>query len=102
MLAFVLWIAQGVIVPVVVSAFVSFLIVTVKHVIDRVPGVGPLLPDPITFTLAFVVIVAVLFGLGAVVTANVEQVITRGACLLTSAWARSPAAASSRRRPGAS
>ena len=75
MLAFVLWIAKGVIVPVVVSAFVSFLIVTVKRGIDRVPGVGAMLPQSVSFTLAFAVIVAVLFGLGAVVTANVEQVI---------------------------
>lgn len=75
MLTFVLWVAKGVIVPVVVSAFVSFLIVTVKRGIDRVPGIGRLLPEVVSFTLAFAVIVAVLFGLGAVVTANVEQVI---------------------------
>ena len=75
MLTFILWVAKGVIVPVVVSAFVSFLIVTVKRGIDRVPVVGRVLPEAVSFTLAFAVIVAVLFGLGAVVTANVEQVI---------------------------
>ena len=75
MLTFVLWVAKGVIVPVVIAAFVSFLIVSVKDGIDRVPGLGGVLPDVVSFTLAFVVIVAVLFGLGAIVTANVEQVI---------------------------
>ena len=75
MLTFVLWVAKGVIVPVVVSVFVSFLIVTVKRGIDRVPVVGRVLPEAVSFTLAFAVIVAVLFGLGAIVTANVEDVI---------------------------
>ncbi|MBB4658300.1 AI-2E family transporter [Parvularcula dongshanensis] len=77
MLAFVLWVAKGVIVPVVVAAFVSFLIVTVKRGIDRVPVIGPRLPEPIEFTLAFAVIVLALFGLGLVIRDNIEEVLAQ-------------------------
>ena len=77
MIVFILWIAQGVIVPVVVAAFVSFLIFSVKRGIDRVPGIGPLLPSSVSFTLAFGVIVLVLFGLALLVRANVEEVIAQ-------------------------
>ena len=77
MIVFVLWIAQGVIVPVVVAAFVSFLIYSVKRGIDRVPVIGPLLPGSVSFTLAFGVIVLVLFGLALLVRENIEEVIAQ-------------------------
>lgn len=75
MIVFVLWIAQGVIVPVVIAAFVSFLIVTVKRGIRRVPLIGPRLPEVVSFTLAFAVIVLVMFGLVAIVRENVAEVL---------------------------
>jgi predicted PurR-regulated permease PerM len=68
-------VAQGVIVPVVVAAFLSFLIVTVKRGIDRVPVIGKRLPEAIEFVLAFAVIAGVLFALGLVVRENVEEVV---------------------------
>ena len=77
MIVFVLWIAQGVIVPVVVAAFVSFLIFSVKRGIDRIPGIGRYLPSSVSFTLAFGVIVLVLFGLALLVRDNVEEVIAQ-------------------------
>ncbi|WP_031555569.1 AI-2E family transporter [Parvularcula oceani] len=77
MFVFVLWIAKGVIVPVVIAAFVSFLIVTVKRGIDRVPVIGRHLPESIEFILAFAVIVLVLFGLALIIRENVEEVVAQ-------------------------
>ena len=77
LIVFVLWIAQGVLKPVVVAAFVSFLIVSVKRGIDRAPVVGRVLPDVVSFTLAFALIVLVLFGLVVLVRDNIEEVLVQ-------------------------
>ncbi|MEM9840141.1 MAG: AI-2E family transporter [Pseudomonadota bacterium] len=73
---YVLWIGQSVIIPVVIAVFLAFLIVTVKRQFEHIPKVGPLLPEPVTFALAFGVIVLVLFVLVAVVRNNIGTVVT--------------------------
>ncbi|MEO1399485.1 MAG: hypothetical protein AAFU56_11555, partial [Pseudomonadota bacterium] len=50
---YVLWIGKSVIIPVVIAVFLAFLIVTVKRQFEHIPKVGPLLPEPVTFALAF-------------------------------------------------
>lgn len=71
---FVLWIGQSVIVPVVLAAFLSFLIITVKRQCERIPGIGARLPEWFSFFLSFSLIVLVLFTLVAVVANNVNGV----------------------------
>jgi len=71
---FVLWIGQSVIVPVVLAAFLSFLIVTVKRQFERIPGLGTKIPEWLSFLLSFSVIVFVLFVLVAVIANNVNGV----------------------------
>ncbi|MEM1381541.1 MAG: AI-2E family transporter [Pseudomonadota bacterium] len=73
---YVLYIGQGVIIPMVIAVFLSFLIVTVKRQFERVPKIGHLLPEAVTFALAFGVIVLVLFILVAIVRNNVGIVAT--------------------------
>ncbi|GGY51639.1 AI-2E family transporter [Parvularcula lutaonensis] len=75
MVGFVLWIGQGVLIPLVIAAFLSFLIVTVKRRIERLPVLGALLPEGAAFTLAFAAIVFVLFVLVAIIRTNIEAVI---------------------------
>lgn len=75
MVGFVLWIGQGVLVPLVIAGFLSFLIVTVKRRIERLPVVGALLPEGAAFTLSFAAIVFVLFILVAIIRTNIEAVV---------------------------
>lgn len=72
---FVLWIGQGVIIPFVIAGFLSFLIVTVKRRIERLPGIGRFLPEAVSFILSFGVIVLMLFGLAAIIRTNIEAVV---------------------------
>ncbi|MEE4209659.1 MAG: hypothetical protein V2I43_10365, partial [Parvularcula sp.] len=72
---FVLWIGQGVLVPIVIAAFLCFLIVTVKRRIERVPYIGPLLPEGVQFALAFALIILVLMVLLIIVRENIEEVV---------------------------
>lgn len=75
LVGFVLWIGQGVLVPLVIAAFLSFLIVTVKRQVERTPGIGRFLPEPVSFGISFAVIVLVLFVLVAIIRSNIEAVI---------------------------
>jgi predicted PurR-regulated permease PerM len=72
---FILWIGQGVLVPIVIAAFLCFLIVTVKRRIEKFPYIGPLLPESVQFALAFAVILIVLTVLVAIIRSNIEEVI---------------------------
>lgn len=73
---FILWIGQGVLVPLVIAGFLSFLIVTVKRRIERVPGLGKVLPEAVSFTLSFALIVLALFLLASIIRNNIEAVVT--------------------------
>lgn len=75
LVGFVLWIGQGVLVPLVIAGFLSFLIVTVKRRIKAIPVVGRILPESAAFTLAFAAIVLVLFVLVAIIRNNIEAVV---------------------------
>ncbi|MEM6913565.1 MAG: AI-2E family transporter [Pseudomonadota bacterium] len=72
---FVLWIGQPVLIPLVIAAFLSFLIVSVKRQIGSLPGIGRVLPESVHFTLAFGVIVMVLFVLAAIIRNNIGSVV---------------------------
>ncbi|MCQ8184072.1 AI-2E family transporter [Parvularcula maris] len=75
LIGFILWIGQGVLIPLVIAAFLSFLIVTVKRGIDRAPGVGKRLPEAVSFALSFGVIVLIMFLLAAIIRNNIEAVV---------------------------
>ncbi|MEM6747760.1 MAG: AI-2E family transporter [Pseudomonadota bacterium] len=55
--------------------FLSFLIISVKRQIGKLPGIGRLLPESVHFTLAFGVIVFVLFVLAAIIRNNIGSVV---------------------------
>jgi predicted PurR-regulated permease PerM len=75
LIGFILWIGQGVLIPLVIAAFLSFLIITVKRGIDRSPLIGKRLPEMVSFALAFGVIVLVMFLLAAIIRNNIEAVV---------------------------
>lgn len=72
---FILWIGQGVLIPFVIAAFLSFLIVTVKRRIERLPGLGRFIPEALSFTLSFAFILAIMFVLAAIIRSNIEAVV---------------------------
>jgi len=78
LVGFVLWIGQGVIVPFVISAFLSFLIVTLKRGIERVPG-AKYLPETLLFVLAFATIMMVAFILASIIRNNIDEFIMASA-----------------------
>lgn len=71
---YVLWIGQNVLVPLVIAAFLSFLIVTIKKQFERIPRIGPLLPQSVLFGLSFSMIVLVLLVLVSIVRTNIGAV----------------------------
>ncbi|MEM9234307.1 MAG: hypothetical protein AAGA69_08730, partial [Pseudomonadota bacterium] len=74
---FVLWVAQGILVPLVVATLLTFLIVSVKNGIDRIPVVGRFLPSPLSYFLSFAFIAAVLLVVAIIVRENVEAVLEK-------------------------
>ena len=74
---YVLWVAQSVLVPLVTAIFLSFLIMSVKRGIDKIPFIGRHLPDPIAFMLAFVAIATIILLLALIVRENIGAVLEK-------------------------
>lgn len=74
---FILWVAQGILVPLVISVLLSFLIVSVKNGIDRIPLIGRFLPGPLSFALAFLFMVSVLLMISLIVRENAAAVLNK-------------------------
>lgn len=74
---YILWVAQGVLVPLVTAVFLSFLIMSLKNGIDRIPGIGRYVPSPIGFILSFTIIAITILMLSLIVRNNVEAVFEK-------------------------
>lgn len=74
---FIVWVAQGILVPLVTGIFVSFIVMTVKQGIDRIPVIGRRLPAFISFGLSFLVIATALVFLALIVRANIGAVLEK-------------------------
>ncbi|WP_370336471.1 AI-2E family transporter [Parvularcula marina] len=74
---FILWVAQGILVPLIVAALLSFLIVSVKNGLDRVPGIGRFMPGAVNFGLSFVIIVGILLVISLIVRENAQAVLEK-------------------------
>lgn len=78
LLGFILYVARGILIPLVIAMFLSFIIVTLKTAIKRIPFLGKLLPEFIAYILSFAVIALVLITLGQIITANAGAIIKAG------------------------
>ena len=78
LIGFILYVARGILIPLVIAMFLSFLIVTLKTAIRRIPFLGKLLPEFIAYILSFVVIALILITLGQIITANATDIIRAG------------------------
>lgn len=74
---FILWVAQNILVPLVVAVLVAFLIVSIENGITRLPFIGRVLPRPVAFILSFVFMAAVILGIAIIVRENVEAVLQK-------------------------
>ncbi len=75
LIGFILYVGSAILIPLVFAVFLSFIIVTVKNSIERVPGLGALLPDWLSFILAFAVMALALVILGQIIIANAEDML---------------------------
>ncbi|WP_306252195.1 AI-2E family transporter [Parvularcula sp. IMCC14364] len=75
LIGYVLYIGQSIIIPLVFALFLTFIIVTVKNSIERLPGLGKILPEWLSFVLAFGLITLVMIVLGQIVIANGEAML---------------------------
>ncbi|NHK27975.1 AI-2E family transporter [Parvularcula flava] len=78
LIGFILYVARGILIPLVIAMFLSFLIVTLKTAIRRIPFLGKLLPEFIAYILSFAVIALILITLGQIITANATDIIRAG------------------------
>jgi len=78
LIGFILYVARGILIPLVIAMFLSFLIVTLKTAIRRIPFLGKLLPEFIAYILSFAVIALILITLGQIITANAADIIRAG------------------------
>ncbi|ADM09320.1 hypothetical protein PB2503_06272 [Parvularcula bermudensis HTCC2503] len=74
---FIFWVAKGVILPFIMAILLSFLIVSTKNFIERLPAIGRLLPDTASFILAFAVIAIILLIMALIIRENVQAVISK-------------------------
>lgn len=74
---FVLWVAQGILVPLTVAILLTFLIVSVKNGIDRIPGIGRFLPNTLSYALAFLTMAVIILIIAMIVRGNVEAVLAK-------------------------
>ena len=75
MLALIGYFGRGILIPVIVAGFASFLIYTLKTTIQKIPAVGRFLPHWIAYVLAFGVIVSVTILFVEIIRNNVETLI---------------------------
>jgi predicted PurR-regulated permease PerM len=75
LVGFVAWIGRGVLIPLVVAGFVSFLIFTLKEQMRAIPFVGKRLPNWLCFLLSFLTIGGVFLILLDIIRDNVGAVV---------------------------
>lgn len=77
LIGFILQVGASVLIPLVVSVFLTFLIISLQKAIESVPLVGRILPDWLSFVLSFVVIALILMLLAQIIIGNINAVIDK-------------------------
>ena len=75
LLGVVAYFGRGIVIPVIVAGFASFLIYTLKQAIRAAPVVGRYLPNAVCFAFAFLAIVFVTVLFVEIIAENVEALI---------------------------
>jgi len=75
LLGFVAYVGRGVIIPLIVAGFLSFLIFTLKETIKSGPLIGRILPNWLCYLFAFAAIVSAIVFLIEIIVQNVEAIV---------------------------
>ena len=75
LIALIAYFGRGIFIPVIIAGFTSFLIFTLKQSVSRVPFVGRYLPAPVSYLIAFVIIVSVTILFIEIIRDNVEDLV---------------------------
>jgi predicted PurR-regulated permease PerM len=70
-----IYVGRAVIIPLIISVFLSFLIVSLQRMIEGTPVVGRILPDWLSLILSFALIAAVLILLVQIIIGNGEAML---------------------------
>lgn len=75
LIGFIAWVGRGVLIPVVVAIFLTFLIFTLKETVKQIPLIGKYFADWLCFALAFLSIGAAVMIFIEIVRSNVATLI---------------------------
>ncbi len=75
LIGYLLYIGKSLLIPLVFALFLSFIIVTVKNSIERIPVIGRVFPDWLSFVFAFGLIALALIILGQIIISNAESML---------------------------
>ncbi len=75
LLGYIFYVGKAILIPLVFALFLSFIIVTVKNNIERIPVLGALFPEWLSFALAFGLMALALMILGQIIIANAESML---------------------------
>ncbi len=75
LIGFVAYVGRGVIIPVIVAGFISFLIYTLKETIKSGPLIGRFLPNWICYLFAFAAIASAVIFFVEIIRDNIETLI---------------------------
>ncbi|MEL6359757.1 MAG: AI-2E family transporter [Pseudomonadota bacterium] len=76
MIAFIAYVGRGVLIPLIVAGFLSFLMFTLKQTIKSGPVVGKVLPDWLCYIFAFALIITGFVFFIEIIRNNVEALVS--------------------------
>jgi AI-2 transport protein TqsA len=76
LVGYLLYVGRSIFIPLTISLFLAFLIVSLKSAIRAIPKVGRFIPQFLAFILAFATIVLVMISLAEIVRRNIDALIT--------------------------
>lgn len=79
LIGFIAYVGRGILIPVIVAGFASFLIYTLKEAIKASPVVGRLLPNRVCYLFAFAAIGSVFLFFVDIIRGNMETLINDAA-----------------------
>ena len=76
LVGFIVYVGRGVLIPVVIAAFLCFLIFTLKESVARIPWIGRYFPSWLSYTLSFFIIGSALAFFIIIIKTNIESLIS--------------------------
>lgn len=75
MIGWILYIGQNIIIPVIASVILAYIIIAFAQWLERVPGLGPVVPAFVRYTISILAITAVVTAFVSLIISNINQVV---------------------------